>query len=257
MLKKPRTQKKLQAISAPVAIVTGAGKRLGKQIALALGRSGYDVVVNYHSSRSGAAETAALIRKLGQRSAAIRADISKSSQVSAMVKKALSQFGRIDLLVNNSAVYRRANLRETTDKVWDEALGTNLKGTFLCCRAVAPQMLKQGGGRIINIASLGGLQPWKEHLPYSVSKAGVIMLTRILARELAPTIQVNALAPGTIIMKGEESIEVSLTPVGKIPLRKYGKPSDIADMVLFLALKSTYITGQVIAIDGGRSLTFS
>ncbi len=242
---------------APVALVTGAGRRLGRQIALALGRNGFDVIVNYHSSRSGAAKTAMQIRGLGRRSAAIRADVSKQRDVRSMVKKSVGEFGRIDLLVNNSAIFTRASLRTTTERIWDQTLAVNLKGAFLCAQAVAPHMLKQGGGRIVNIASLGGLQAWKEHLSYSVSKSGVIMLTRILARELAPSIQVNAIAPGTIIIQGEESAKISHVTRKKIPLRRYGSPSDITDMVVYLATRGQYITGQVIPIDGGRSITFS
>lgn len=257
MLKRPARRTRPATNDAPVALVTGAGKRLGRQIALALGGVGFNVIVNYRRSRTGAAATAEEIRAFGVQSVALRADVSVEAEVKAMVKQVITRFGRIDVLVNSSAIFRKATLETTTDKIWEEALGTNLKGTFHCCRAVAPHMRRQGGGRIVNIASLGGLQAWKEHLPYSLSKAGVVMLTKILARELAPNIHVNAIAPGTIIMPGEEPPGLRHVPARKIPLQRYGKASDIADIVVFLATKSDYITGQIIAVDGGRSVSLT
>lgn len=258
MLKrKTSIRRSRKPLRAPVALVTGAGKRLGRQIALALAQNGFDVVVNYHASAEGAASTVRAVRKAGQRAHAIRADISQRRDVEAMISESYATFGRIDLLVNNSAVFRRASLKTATDAVWDEALGINLKGAFLTSQAVSPHMIRQGGGCIINIASLGGLQAWKEHLPYSISKAGVIMLTKILARELAPTIRVNAIAPGTIILPGEESADLEHVPATKIPLGRYGKASDITDLVIFLATRAPYITGQIIAVDGGRLISLS
>jgi NAD(P)-dependent dehydrogenase (short-subunit alcohol dehydrogenase family) len=141
-----------------------------------------------------------------------------------------------------------------TERLWDEALDTNLKGMFFCSQAAAKAMLKQGrGGSIVNIASVGGLQAWSGYLPYSVSKAGVIMLTRLLARGLAPSIRVNAIAPGTILLEHEPR-GVSRIPMRRIPLRRYGKAGDITELVVFLATRAGYVTGQVFAADGGRSI---
>lgn len=238
----------------PVAIVTGAGKRLGRQIALALGRNSYRVIVNYHDSASGASETVSRVLKEGGEARAIRADITKKKDVLRLVRRTIQIFGRVDLLVNNSALFLESPLGRTTEAVWDATIDVNLKGTFLCSQAVAPEMLKREGGRIINIASLGGIQAWSRHLPYSVSKAGVIMLTRILARTLAPNVQVNAIAPGTILMGEEEDPSQEHVPVSTIPLRRYGKPSDVTDLVIFLASKASYMTGQVFVVDGGRSI---
>jgi len=236
-----------------IAIVTGGGRRLGRGIALALAETGFDVVVNYNKSRSGATLLVKQIKSIGRRSFALKADISKKADVNRLVKTALERFGRIDLLVNNSAVFIESPLIRTSENIWDSTIDINLKGTFLCCQAVAPIMLKQKSGRIINFASLGGLQAWTQHLPYSVSKAGVIMLTKILAKTLAPHIQANAIAPGTIQFEDDDSeLEYSLKK--KISLKKYGKPSDITDMVVYLATKSEYITGQIFPIDGGRSI---
>jgi NAD(P)-dependent dehydrogenase (short-subunit alcohol dehydrogenase family) len=230
---------------------------LGKAIAIALAKEGYDIVVHYNASGSGAKGTSQAIARLGRQALVVKTDIAKASDVRRMVATVTRRFGRIDLLVNSAAIFVRQNLERTTEKSWSQTLDINLKGTFLVSQAVAPLMKRQGGGRIVNIASLGGLQAWKEHLPYSVSKAGVIMLTKILARELAPTIQVNAIAPGTIILKGEEDPSVSHVSTKTIPLQRYGKPSDITDLVVFLATKGSYITGQIIAVDGGRLISLT
>ncbi len=249
-----RDRARKQNENLPVAIVTGGGRRLGRYIALALGAHSYRVIVNYNDSREGAHETVSRLRKGGVESHAIRANISRPPEVSALVQKTLDLFGTLDLLVNNSAVFIDSPLLRTTERLWDTTININLKGSFLCSQAVAPFMLKQKSGKIINIASLGGIQAWARHLPYSVSKAGVIMLTRCLAKELAPHIQVNAVAPGTIIMEGEEVSGRRHVPVSSIPLQRYGKPSDITDLVVFLATTASYMTGQVLVADGGRSI---
>lgn len=237
-----------------IALVTGSGRRLGRQIALSLAENGYDVAVNYHSSKKAADHTVREILEMGRRAVAIRADISKKLQVRHLIMRTLSIFGKIDLLVNNSAIFTESPWDKTTERIWDSTINLNLKGTFLCAQMVAPHMLRQKNGRIINIASLGGLQPWSQHLPYSVSKAGVIMLTRILAKSLAPHILVNAIAPGTILLDKEENPSAQHMPCDRIPLKRYGNPSDITDTVLFLARTAKYVTGQVIAVDGGRSI---
>ncbi len=248
------TSQKRKPSARPVAIVTGGGRRLGRQICLALGRSGFDLVVNYHSSKSGAQKTVNLLAASGCNAISCRADVSNRAQVTGMVRETMRKFGRVDLLVNSAAVFIDSPLDRTSEKNWNTTIDINLKGPFLCSQAVAPIMLNQKRGRIINIASLGGVQAWKQHLPYSVSKAGVIMLTKVLAKSLAPHIMVNAIAPGTIIMEHEEDPKISHIPQERIPLGRYGKPSDITNAVLFLAKTSTYMTGQLLVIDGGRSI---
>lgn len=238
----------------PVALVTGAGRRLGRQIAYALAEKGFDLVINYNASREGALEAVEYIRDKGCTAIAVKADVSNRSQVQSMVKKAIQNFKKIDLLINNASVFIESPLAKTTDKAWNTTLDINLKGTFLCSQIVSKVMLKARGGRIINIASLGGLQAWKNHLPYSISKAGIIMLTKCLAKTLAPTIMVNAIAPGTISIPNEEGPFLKHVAPAKIPLRRYGKPSDITNLVIYLATTSNYITGQTIVVDGGRSI---
>jgi len=240
--------------SNPVALVTGSGRRLGKQIALALARSGFDVVVNYHRSKEQAERTVTEVQQLGVRCIAVQADVSQVSEVREMVRTALDTFGQIDVLVNNAGVFLTVKFDEITEEIWDRILDVNLKGEFLCSQAVAEVMLKRGKGRIINMASLGGLRAWTTHIPYCVSKAGVIMLTKCLAKALAPHITVNAIAPGTIIIAGDESGEIEHIAVEKIPLQRYGTASDVADVVVYLATAAEYITGQVFVVDGGRSI---
>jgi len=236
-----------------LAVVTGAGVRLGKAIALALHREGDSVVVHYHSSRAGAGRVVAAIRKDGGDATAIGADLRKPRQIARMFATVKKHYGGMDLLVNNAAVFRAATVRSTTEYAWDEAMDTNLKGTFFCSQEAYGLMKGRAGGMIINIASLGGLQAWTQHLPYSVSKAGVIMLTRILAKSLAPRVRVVAIAPGTILMPGEET-GLAHIPKRLIPLKKYGAAADITDLIIYLATKSRNITGQVFPVDGGRSI---
>src|SRR2546425_380535 len=158
-------------MKSPVAIFTGGGRRLGRQIALSLGRHGYDVVINYHKSKKGAEQLARVIRKYGQEAISISADVSKRREVNRMVERTVGRFGRIDLLVNSSGIFLPSPLKNTTESIWDRTMEVNLKGPFLSSQAVGLFMLTQKFGKIINIASIGGIQAWAQHLPYSVSKA--------------------------------------------------------------------------------------
>ena len=237
-----------------VALVTGGGRRLGREIALALGRAGAHVVVNYHQSRAGAQATVREIRSLGCDSVALRTDVSKPREVAAMFRAVKNRFGRLDILVNSAGIFFPAPLDELSEKDWDRVLGVNLKGAFFCAQAAARLMRRQKRGRIIIISSLGGLQAWPDYIHYCASKAGVIMLTRGLAKALAPRIQVNSVAPGTILFPGEQRTALHRKIIEKTPLRKAGRPEDIVEMVLFLATQGGFITGQVFVVDGGKSL---
>ncbi len=237
-----------------VALVTGAGKRIGRAIALTLGRSGADVVVNYHQSRQGAQATAVEIAALGVRSVALRADVSRPAQVAAMFRAIQKRFGRLDLLVNNAGIFFARPWDELEEKDFDRVLAANLKGPFFCAQAAARMMMRQGGGNIINISSLGGLQAWPSYMHYCASKAALISLTRTLAKALAPVIRVNSVAPGSILFPDEERKPATRKIIRAIPLRKGGRADDIAQTVLFLATQSDFITGQIIAVDGGKSI---
>jgi len=241
-------------LAGQVALVTGAGRRIGRVIALALARAGADVVVNYNRSRAEALKTVREINALGVRGVAIRADISKPAQVRAMFRGVEKQFRRLDLLVNNAGIFFPAKWDKLTEEDWDRILGVNLKGPFFCAQAAARIMQRQKRGRIINISSLGGLEAWPSYMHYCASKAGVIMLTRCLAKALAPHVLVNSVAPGSILFPDERSGPWSENVIRTTPLRKAGRPEDIAEMVLYLATRADFITGQVFAVDGGKSI---
>ena len=234
-----------------VALVTGAGKRLGRAVALRLAEEGGDVVVHYRSSQPEARETVRQIEKLGRRATAIGADLGQVSEIKRVFDEAGKHFGRLDILVNSAANFLPASMVSTTEEIWDASLDTNLRAPFFCAQAAAP-WLRRTQGVIINFADSGGLLGWTGYLPHSISKAGVIMLTKVLAKALAPGVRVNAIAPGTITMEGDppgwEAEFIKLAPLGRT-----GKPSEITDSVLFL-VQSKFITGQVLVVDGGRAL---
>jgi len=249
----PATMEK-RALAGQVALVTGAGRRIGRVIALTLAEAGADVVVNYHRSQAGAEKTAREIRGLGVEGVALGADVSNYRQVQAMFRTVARRFGRLDVLVNNAGIFFRRPWDRLREDDWDRILGVNLKGTFFCAQAAARLMLRRKRGRIINISSLGGLEAWPSYTHYSTSKAGVIMVTRCLARALAPHIQVNSVAPGTIAFPGEKRSQLSRSLLRTTPLQRAGRPEDIARMVLYLAAEGDFITGQVFAVDGGKSI---
>jgi NAD(P)-dependent dehydrogenase (short-subunit alcohol dehydrogenase family) len=240
------------SLAGKVALVTGAAKRIGRSVALRLASEGADVAVNYRSSKGEAEEVVAEIAALGRRAAAFRADVAKREDVTAMFAAVEKEFGRLDILVNNAGMFFPAKFEELTDEQWDRILDANLKSQFLCSQAATPMLRRGGHGRIINFASLGGLLAWPAYTHYCVSKAGVIMLTRCLARALAPEITVNAIAPGTISFPGDAP-KLAEDFIRRAPLRRTGTPQDIDDAVVFLA-QSAFVTGQVIVVDGGRSL---
>ena len=237
-------------LEGQVALVTGGAKRIGRSIALRLASDGADIVVNYLSSK---AEADALVREIessGRRALAVRGDVAQRGDVQQLFTAIEAKFGRLDILVNNAGMFFAAKFEELTEEQWDRILNTNLKSQFLCAQAATPIMKRQGRGRVINISSLGGILPWPAYTHYCVSKAGVIMLTRCLARALGPEILVNSVAPGTIQFVGEEPDE---DYIKRVPLHRVGTGEDIAGAVAYLAT-ADFVTGQVIAVDGGRAL---
>lgn len=234
-----------------VAVVTGAGVRIGRSIALKLAEMGADVAVNYRQSKAEAEEVAQKITAAKRRALVIQADVSVAADVRRMMAAVERGFGRLDILVNNAGIFFPADFEELTEEQWDRILNVNLKSQFLCSQAAAPLLRQNPPGRIINISSLGGLLAWPKFTHYCVSKAGSIMLTRCLARALAPEILVNSVAPGTIQFPGEPPDE---DYVRRAPLRRTGTGEDIAEAVAYLAT-ADFVTGQVLAVDGGRALT--
>ena len=241
------------SLAGRVALVTGAAKRIGRSVALRLASEGADVVVNYRGSKIEADEVVAEITATGRRAVAIQADVAKRNEVVAMFAAVEKQFGRLDILVNNAGMFFSAKFEDLTEEEWDRILDTNLKSQFLCSQAATPMLRRSGHGRIVNFASLGGLLAWPAYTHYCVSKAGVIMLTRCLARALAPEITVNAIAPGTISFPGDAP-ELAEDFIRRAPLQRTGTAKDIEDAVVFL-VQSAFVTGQVIVVDGGRTLT--
>jgi pteridine reductase len=241
-----------EKLAGAVALVTGAGKRLGRAVALRLAAEGADVAVHYGKSTAEAREVVGEIEKLGRRAAAFSAELTSVPAIRKLVTDAAMHFGRLDILINCAANFLQTKFGETSEASWDASLDTNLKAPFFCGQAAAPHLAKSGHGVIVNFADIGGLLGWREFLPHSVSKAGVILMTRILAKELAPKVRVNAIVPGTITMPGDPP-EWQLDFIRRAPLQRTGTPEDIADAVLFL-VGAKFVTGHVLVVDGGRTL---
>ena len=245
------TAQKAQSLGGKVALVTGSAKRLGRAVALRLAEEGADVVVHYRSAQAEAHETVRQIEKFGCRAVAIGADLCSVAEIKRLFDEAGKHFGRLDILVNSAANFLPASMVSTTEEIWDSALDTNLRAPFFCAQAAAA-WLRRSYGTIINFADIGGFLGWTGYIPHSVSKAGVVMLTKVLAKALAPEVRVNAIAPGTITME-DDSPGMEADFIKRAPLERSGKPQDITDSVLFL-VQSKFITGQVLVVDGGRTL---
>ncbi|MGI6127849.1 MAG: 3-oxoacyl-[acyl-carrier-protein] reductase [Planifilum sp.] len=242
-------------LSGKVAIVTGGSRGIGRAVSIALADAGADVVVVYAGNRQGAEETVTEIEKRERRGMMIQADVSRADQVDAAVKQVMERFGRIDILVNNAGITRDNLVLRMKEEDWDRVIDTNLKGTFLFSKAVIRPMMKQRSGRIINIGSVVGVSGNPGQANYVAAKAGVIGMTKSMARELASRgITVNAVAPGFIEtdMTAVLGDEVRNQILSQIPLARFGSPEDVASAVRFLASEdAAYITGQTLHVDGG------
>jgi pteridine reductase len=238
-------------LAGKVALVTGSGRRLGRLIALYLAEQGADIAIHYHHSGAQAKETVTEIRKTGRSASGFAADLAKKSEIDTLLARVTNEFGRLDILVNNASNFIKTEFAATTEQIWDSALDINLKAPFFCSQAVAP-LLKESRGVIINLADVGGILGWTGYIPHCISKAGVIMLTRTLAKALAPEIRVNAIAPGTISMPGDPPVWES-DYVKRAPLQRTGTPEDVTTAISFL-IQSPFVTGQVLVLDGGRTL---
>jgi NAD(P)-dependent dehydrogenase (short-subunit alcohol dehydrogenase family) len=244
-------------MTGKVVLITGGRTGMGRAFALAFAKAGADVAICSRTNEGGGLEAVAEeIRKLGQHALAIKADVSRKNDVENMVKKTIAELGDIDVLINNAGILARGPLLETEEDIWDKLIDTNLKGCYLCSQAVGRAMVKRKKGNIINIASIAGLKPIPLRTAYSISKAGVIMLTRVLARELGSyNIRVNAIAPGTIrtqmseaLISGSEAPEI----LANISLGRFGETNDVIGAALFLASDAaSWITGHTLLIDGG------
>lgn len=241
----------MQSLEGKTALVTGAAKRIGRSLALALARAGADVAITYRSSEAEAQAAVDAIQKQGVRAAAVHCDVSDVACVERAVESTIRELGRIDLLVNNAGMFETLPLESITAEQWDAMQDTNTRGPFLVARAAHAE-LKQRRGRIVNIGSLGGIHPWATHGHYCVSKAALHMLTKTMAKAWAPEISVNCVAPGMIV-NGE--VDPGYEHFAeKTPMRRNGTPEDVAAAVLFFATGPHFITGQVLSVDGGLGL---
>ena len=226
-------------------LVTGAAKRIGRVIAIELARRGFEVAIHCNTSRADAEE----VSRQCNGAPVFQADIARVEEIRRLFREVRDQFGALDCLVNNAGRFATADALDITEADWDFIQAVNMKATFFCCQEAARQMKPRGAGRIVNISSLGGMRPWAEHVPYCASKAGVIMLTRALAKAWAPEISVNSVAPGLIPFDAADA--GTKAAIAATPMRRGGKPEDVADAVHFFLSATDFITGQTLAVDGG------
>ncbi|HET9986760.1 MAG TPA: SDR family oxidoreductase [Longimicrobiales bacterium] len=236
-----------------MALVTGGARRVGRALSLALAEAGADLVVGYHRSASDADTLVEEVRALGRRAVAVQGDVASKTDVDALVRACEAAFGRLDILVNNAAGFESAPFLEITEEEWDRVMAVNLKGPFLLSQAATPLLRAHGDGIIVNIADLAGLQAWPGYAHHGASKAGLIHLTRVAARALAPEIRVAAIAPGTVLPPETFTEEQVYKLREAIPLKRIGSPDDVAEALLYL-VRSDFVTGIVIPVDGGRLL---
>jgi len=241
-------------LAGKVALVTGAGVRVGRAIALALAEAGADVAVHYNASSGPAEETAAGIRALGRRAVPLAADLSDANAPAELVRRSIESLGALDRLVHSAANFQRLPLDETDATVWDSSMNLNARAAMLLAREAAPS-LRTRGGRIVLISDFLAAQPLRGYVAHSVSKAAAEGLVRALAVELAPEISVNGVAPGTVLVPEGTSAETAARWARESLLKRNGDPSDVAAAVLFLCTGPAFITGQVLRVDGGKSLT--
>ena len=234
-------------------LVTGAGVRLGQAIAVSLGKQGMRVALHYHQSLEGAKETLKLIGGDSNQHGCFQADLRQVSEIELLTQQVEAQMGQIDVLINNAADFLPTPLGEVVESEWDHLISLNLKAPFFLSQLVGTSMLKEGQGKIVNIVDVAAESPWPQFLPYCASKAGLVSLTKGLAKALAPAVQVNAVAPGTMLPPPESSSFSQDLAIERSLLKKIGRPDDIAKAVIYF-LENDFVTGTVLPVDGGRML---
>jgi pteridine reductase len=234
------------------ALVTGAGRRLGRAIAVALGRRGMHVGVHYGSSAEGARETAVDIERVGGRAVCLQANLAEPDAPATLVERTVAALGQLDVLVNSAAVMVRTPVGEVSPADWDAMFAINLRAPFFAAQAAAPHLVRRRGA-IVNIADLAAFESWPAYVPHGISKAGVVQMTRALARAMAPEVRVNAVAPGTVLLPESWPADAARRLAETTPLRRLGDPEDVTRAVIFL-LEADYITGETIVVDGGRHI---
>jgi pteridine reductase len=236
-----------------VALVTGAGRRLGRALAQALGERGMTLAIHHHASSRGASQLRDSILAAGGRAACFAADLADPAEAAELPRRVVAQFGQLDVLVNSAAVMHRRSFEDTTPAQWDEVLDLNLRSVFFCTQGAA-SALRATGGKVVNMADLSGLEPWPGVAAHSISKAGVVMLTKVLAHAMAPEVTVNAIAPGAVLVPEEYDAEERDRLARTTPLRRLGSPADAVAALLYLLEGGDFVTGEVLVVDGGRLL---
>jgi NAD(P)-dependent dehydrogenase (short-subunit alcohol dehydrogenase family) len=239
-------------LAGKTALVTGGARRIGREIALSLARAGADVAITYRNSRAEAEQTAEESESLGCRALAVECDVRSEASVRAAIEAVISKFERLDLLVNNAAVFESAALEHISLEAWDAAFETNARGPFLVAREALVH-LRAAEGRIVNMGSLGGIHAWAGHAHYCGSKAALHMLTQAMAKAFAPQVSVNCVAPGWIDLDGHAAEEAERF-AARTPMGRNGTAEDVAQAVLFFATGPKFVTGQILAVDGGLGL---
>jgi pteridine reductase len=234
------------------ALVTGGAHRVGRAITLALAGAGMRVAIHHHASTDEAEQTAGMIRDLGSNASTIRADLRLAGEPERVVREAAGLLGQLDVLVNSAAVMRRTPLGQVTAADWDDMFALNLRAPFFACQAAAEVMAGRGGA-IVNIADLAAFETWPAYIPHGVSKAGLVQLTKALARVLAPGIRVNAIAPGAVLLPDDWDAAAAQHLAATTPLGRLGSPDDVTEALLYL-LRADYITGETLIVDGGRHI---
>ena len=240
-------------IRGKTALVTGAAKRVGRVIALQLAQKGAEIVLHYHDSKEDALKTQKEIKSSGVHCHLVQADLSKTEHIQRLTRELSQNKIKIDILINSASIFHKTPIDTVTEADWDEFMDTNLKSYFLLSREIGLAMKKNSGGKIINIVDWSAFRPYKDYLPYCVSKGGLLTLTKALARDLAPHVCVNAVAPGPVLKPEDLSEEENQMVIQKTPLGRWGKPEDVAYAVSFL-VENDYLNGTVLVVDGGRSI---
>ncbi len=242
-------------INGKVALVTGGGTGIGKATALLLAKHGADAAINYSRSEAEANETVEEIKTLGRRAMAVQADVADDAAVRRMVETVVAKLGRLDILINNAGFTEFIDLKDlgsVTDRTWERTMAVNVKGPFCCTRAAAPHMRKTGGGEVVNVSSIAGSVARGSSIPYCASKAALNVVTRILARNLAPEIRVNAVAPGVVMTRWVDGQKGFIRSAElQTPMRRVAQPEDVAQTIVGIVIGSDFITGQIVPVDGG------
>jgi len=239
-------------LAGRVALVTGAGRRVGRALAVALGARGMHVIVHYNSSASGADETVRLVTRAGGSGESMRADLGDTADAERLIDRSVSVRGALDVLVNSAAVMLRTPIGETSAKDWDAMFALNVRAPYFLSQRAAPA-LRASRGSIVNIADLAAFETWPAYVPHGITKSAVVQMTRALARVLAPAVRVNAIAPGVVLLPEGWNDEDAERLRATTPLQRLGSPEDVAGVMLFL-LDAGYVTGEVITVDGGRHI---